>query len=99
MGKPMEGDIMKKFALFLSTIVLSVTAVADDATQDVKPEFTFAASGAELRWDLPEQVREEREPRALQDLEYQARVLNNKIEAELNERLNDRFSQQLENNF
>jgi len=99
LGKPMEGNIMKKSVLLISSIVLSLNVVADEAKNDTQSELTFAASGPALQWDLPEQAREEREPRALQDLEYRARVLNNKVEAELNDRLNDRFSKQLETNF
>jgi len=99
LGKPMEGDIMKKLFILLSSIVLSLNVVANEAANDKQSELTFAATGAELQWDLPEQVREEREPRALQDLEYRARTLNSKLEAELDERLNERFNRQLENNF
>lgn len=90
---------MKKLGLILASIALSAAAVADEAKTDAQP-MTFAATnaGVNMEWELP-QHNTEREPRALQDLEYRARTLNSKIEEQLDKRLDEKFSRQLHQDF
>lgn len=96
---------MKKLGLILVSVLVpvmfSANLLADDNVTAKQPDITLAASdaGANMHWDLPEQASEQREPRALQDLEYRAQVLNDKIDAQLDAKLEEKLSRQLNSGF
>lgn len=92
---------MKKLGLIVATIFFTASALADDANQDIHPNITVAASQAapDMQWNLPEKVDGEREKRALQDLEYRAKTLNDRVDTELSNRLDEKLERQLNANY